>query len=204
MAAAQDYDGLKRVAHLQLRSFNPARLRAVGAFHPYDVGTGWLMIIGELDRSELRGSGPPPALWFYCPNPGRGKTHLAAGLAHDHKAATRRPVAFVDGRTWPDLVWSTPWDRRIALRAHPGERAHLTVIDDIGRVGGGDGAADEWEKLVDLRYLAHKWTIFTSQMTPDDLLAAGRITDATHSRIRQMTRGRLIYFDGDDQRLAGL
>lgn len=201
-AAVADYDGLKRVAHLQLRSFNPARLRTVGAFHPYDIGTGWVMAIADLDRSELRGSGPPPALWFYCPNPGRGKTHLAAALALDHRNATQRPVAFVDGRTWADLVWATPWDQRLTLRQYPGERAHLTVFDDIGRVGGGNGTADEWEKLVDLRYLAQRWTIFTAQMTPDDLLAAERITDATHSRIRQMTRGRLIYFDGDDQRLA--
>ena len=204
MAAAQDYDGLKRVQHLQLLSFNPARLRAVGGIHPYDVGTGWLMIIGELDRSDVHGTGPPPALWFYCPNPGRGKTHLAAGLAMDHKAATGRPVAFVDGRSYADEVWATPFEDRHRMRAFQGERAHLTVIDDIGRVGGGQGAADEWDKLVDLRYLAKKWTIFTAQMTPDDLLAEGRISDAAHSRIRQMTRGRLIYFDGDDQRLIGL
>lgn len=203
MAAAMDYDGLRRVAHLQLIAFNPARLRSAGGLHPYDVATGWLMVVADMDHSDERGAGPPPALWFHCPNPGRGKTHLAAGLALDHKAATGRPVCFLDMRTYPDRVWAAPWEQKETLRQFPGERAHLTVIDDLGRVDGGRGGVDEVDKLVDLRYLARKWTIITSQFTPDQLLELGRITDATHSRLLAMTRSRLLYFDGDDARRPG-
>lgn len=203
MAAAMDYDGLRRVQHLQLRGFVPARLRPVGGVHPYDVAVRWLAFIADLDRGDER-SGPPLALWFHCPNPGRGKTHLAAGLAHDHKAATGRPVCFLDTRTYLDRLWAARWEERPAIREFPASRAHLTVIDDLGRVGSGQGAAEEWDKLIDGRYLARRWTIITSQFTPDELLAEGRITDSTHSRLLSMTRGHLLYFDGDDQRRRSL
>jgi hypothetical protein len=197
--AAMNYDGLRHRQQFQLRAFNPARLRSTGGIHPYVIATRWAAHIVDLDHSDLE-TGPPPALWFYCPGPGRGKTHLATGIALDVKHAGRS-ACFLDGRTWLDRLWSATFAQRESMRAFPGERAHLTVVDDFCHTDGASGGArDEWDKLIDRRYISRRWTIFTAQATPDELLDRGAITDAAHSRIQHLTRGATLYFDGDDQR----
>lgn len=199
--AVMDRDGLREYNHLQLRSFNPGRLRPVDGVHPYhDVVLPWLTAVEQLERGREH-TGPPLALWFYSPQPGRGKTHLAAGCAHDLKAEGHL-VSFIDGRLYPELIWATPMEHRPTLRALPGRQARLTIIDDLGRVGGGQGASDEWDKLISLRYERRGWLIVTSQKTPDQLLAEGRIVNSTHSRLMGMTRETLITFDGEDMRRA--
>lgn len=199
--ALSDYDGLRDMGHFQLRSFNPARLRAQGGLHPYDFACDWLNSISEIPRGDER-HGPPLALWFYCPNPGRGKTHLAAGLALDLRSAGHA-VSFLSARTYLDYLWAAPFDLRHQIRDYPGARAYLTVIDDLGRVGAGDGAAAEWDKLIDRRLTTRRWLIVTSQELPEQLLQRRAILDSTASRLQQMTRGLVLYFDGDDQRQAG-
>lgn len=199
--ALMNYDGLRDLEHMQLRAFNPARLRPRNGSHPYDVAVAWLGAVRETPRAEDRG-GPPMALWFYCPNPGRGKTHLAAGLALELRAAGHA-VSFLSARTYLDYLWAAPFELRQQIREYPGARAHLTVVDDLGRVGNGDGAAAEWDKLVDRRLVTRRWLIVTSQETPEALLRRGAILDSTASRLQQMTRGMILYFDGDDQRQAG-
>lgn len=199
--AMMDYDGLADLARYQLRAFNPNRLRATNRTHPYDLATAWLNSIAERGRGHER-EGPPLALWFYCPNPGRGKTHLAAGMALDLRAGGH-VVSFLSARTYLDYLWATPLNMRAQVREYPGARAHLTVIDDLGRVGNSDGAAAEWDKLIDRRLTTRRWLIVTSQETPDSLLKRGAILDSTASRLQLMTRGATLYFDGDDQREAG-
>jgi DNA replication protein DnaC len=56
--------------------------------------------------------------------------------------------------------------------------------------------------VINRRWLARRWTIVTSNYTLDELEAQGTIDDATASRLRQMTRGEYLYFDGEDQRLV--
>lgn len=198
--AMMDYDGLADLARYQLRAFNPFRLRAVNGTHPYDLSTAWLNAIADAPKGDER-EGPPLALWFYCPNPGRGKTHLAAGLALDLRSAGH-VVSFLSARTYLDYLWATPLNLRAQVREYPGARAHLTVIDDLGRVGNSDGAAAEWDKLIDRRLTVRRWLIVTSQERPEDLLKRNAILDSTASRLQLMTRGKVLYFDGDDMRAA--
>ena len=64
----------------------------------------------------------------------------------------------------------------------------------------GDGAAAEWDKLIDRRLVSRRWLIVTSQETPAELARRGAILDSTASRLALMTRGAVLYFDGDDMR----
>lgn len=147
--------------------------------------------------------GPRPCLYFYSAGKGRGKTHLAGALVNEARQAGRL-VAFADEIAYIERYWAAPIEEKDKLSALPGERAWLTVLDDLGqRESTGPGLRDAWYNVVNPRWLKRGWMIITSNWTPDELLARGTINDATYSRIVQMTRGQLVTFNGSDQRLPG-
>lgn len=113
-----------------------------------------------------------------------------------------RLVAFADETAYIERYWAAPMEEKAKLSALPGERAWLTVLDDLGqRESTGPGLRDAWYDVVNPRWLKRGWTVITSNWTPDELLARGTINEATYSRIVQMTRGQLVTFTGNDQRL---
>ena len=65
------------------------------------------------------------------------------------------------------------------------------------------GLRDAWYDLIGPRWLKRGWTIITSNCTLDELAARGTIDDRVYSRLYQMTGGKIVTFDGADQRLAG-
>jgi hypothetical protein len=144
---------------------------------------------------------PRPCLYFYSPGKGRGKTHLAGAITNTARTANRL-VAFADEMAYIERYWAASLEERAKLSALPGERAWLTVLDDLGqRESTGAGLRDAWYDVVNQRWLRRGWTIITSNWTPDELLSRGTINEATYSRIVQMTRGQLVTFVGSDQRL---
>lgn len=83
-------------------------------------------------------------------------------------------------------------------------RAWLTVFDDMGqRESTGAGLRDAWQDLINLRHGRRGWTVITSNWKPDQLVERGTISEATYSRIVQMTHGKIYTFEGLDQRLRG-
>jgi hypothetical protein len=87
--------GLDQVTGMTLATFDPRRLRGEGEAHPYAVASSWLAQIADLTRSDYHNvASPPCALYFYCPEKGRGKTHLAAALAREIQRA-RALVCFL-------------------------------------------------------------------------------------------------------------
>jgi DNA replication protein DnaC len=93
-----------------------------------------------------------------------------------------------------------------ALIAEPGERAWLTVIDDIGKhriesEADRNRVQSAWYAVLDRRYNRRRWTIFTSEKTLDELVDQGTIDDALYGRLYEMTRGICIPFAGPDRRL---
>lgn len=146
---------------------------------------------------------PRPCLYFYSAGKGRGKTHLAGAIVNEARNVGRL-VAFADEIAYIERYWAAPMEEKAKISALPGERAWLTVLDDLGqRESTGPGLRDAWYDIVNPRWLKRGWMIITSNWTPDELLSRGTINEATYSRIVQMTRGQLITFQGTDQRLPG-
>ncbi len=194
---------LAQVAHFTLSDFASKRLTSTTAeTHPLAVATTWLERILPLPHGDYRDEHTPPvALYFYSRGNGRGKTHLAAAVANAAKEAKKR-VAFVNEQTYLANRWSLSLEGANAYTSLLSERAWLTVIDDLGaRSRVSDTVSDAWYELLNDRWLGERWTIITSNKTPDELLEQGTINIATWSRIGQMTEMELVEFVGDDQRL---
>jgi DNA replication protein DnaC len=66
----------------------------------------------------------------------------------------------------------------------------------------GKGVQGVWDGLINRRWLERRWLLVTSNYTLDELAQRGTLSEASFSRLRQMTRGEYVYFDGQDQRLA--
>jgi hypothetical protein len=195
--------GLKRQAEgLTLDRFDPRQLAGDGEDHPYTAATNWLArITGPATATYTDPDGPPAALYFYSPGPGRGKTHLAAGLAWELRRV-RELVCFLHEEAYCSRLWSCGFEKREEVLTLPGERAWLTVLDDLGRLNPGPGVQNAWYAVINRRWLRRKWLLITSNFTLDELRDRGTICEATYSRLYQMTRGAYVVFDGADQRLV--
>lgn len=187
--------------HMTMAAFNPALL--IGGFPLVRQLESWLArVVPAAQCAEDYRTPATCALWFYSAGRGRGKTHLAAALALAAREAERL-VAIVDELNFVNEYWAASLEARPELVRLPAEQAHLTVYDDIGvRENTPAGLRDAWYALISPRWLGRRWAIFTSNFTPDELAARGTIDDRVYSRIMQMTQGRVVAFDGSDQRLV--
>lgn len=186
-----------------LETFDPDRL--VGGVKLVAAARRWLESITPLSIAAPwhDETGPRPCLYFHSAGKGRGKTHLAGALVNEARQGGRL-VAFADEIAYIERYWGAGLEEKAKLSALPGERAWLTVLDDLGqRESTGPGLRDAWYDVVNQRWLKRGWTVITSNWTPDELQARGTINEATYSRIVQMTRGQLVTFNGTDQRLPG-
>lgn len=197
--------GLSQIARFTLDSFNPALLRVqLGDDNPLDVVTSWLAAIRDLPHGDYH-SGPPVALHLYYPGKGTGKTHLAAGAALAARAMGKLTV-FLEEVSYLERSWAADFADKEQLSMLPGETAWLTVLDDIGQNPPGKdprGLQKAWYNIINRRWLKAGWTIITSNRTVDELFQQRTLSDAAHSRLRQMTRGEVVLMEADDQRLRG-
>lgn len=185
-----------------LETFDPTRL-ANGA-GLLAVVLGWLAAINGLPVAPSYSDKPRACLYFYSAGKGRGKTHLAGAIVNQARADGRRAV-LVDEVSYIEAYWAANFEQKQALSGLPGERAWLTVLDDLGqKEGTTPGLRDAWYDILNPRWLKRGWTIVTSNWTPDELVERGTINAATYSRLVQMTHGKLLTFDGADQRLMPL
>jgi hypothetical protein len=183
-------------------TFSPARL--TNGAQLLAIARGWLDAIINLPVAHSYSENPRACLYFYSAGKGRGKTHLAGAVLNAARAEGKR-AAWADEITYIESYWAASLEDRAKLSALPGERAWLTVLDDLGqKETSGAGLRDAWYDVVNPRWLKRGWTVITSNWTPDELLARGTINDATYSRIVHMTRGKLVEFVGTDQRLPGV
>jgi hypothetical protein len=187
------------LANFTLDTFDATRL--AGGEKLLTAARRWLETITPLSVAPGYFGDPRPCLYFYSQGKGRGKTHLAAALLH--AAAERgKSTAFADEVGYIESYWAAPFERKAELSAWPAEKAWLTVLDDLGqRERTSDTLRDAWYDVVNPRWLRCGWTIITSNWAPQELLDKGTISEATYSRIVQMTRGQLVTFQGTDQRL---
>lgn len=192
--------GQKLIEGLELDRFNPRLLANAGATHPYAIATAWLTeILDAGDRGDYH-AGPPVALYFYSPGKGRGKTHLAAACFWEARRNHRLAV-FLDETSYYERRRSCKMEELERLSTLPGNRAWLTVVDDLGNRRPTEALMDDWYAVFNRRWLRRGWTIITSNKTPDQLVEQRTIDEATYSRLMQMIRKRVIYFDGPDVRL---
>ncbi len=202
-AGSYDIEHLERTGALTLATFDPSRL---SDSRPYEIAIRWLVDIDVRNVITLyRGDGPPAALFFHGP-PGLGKTHLALALLLQARANGRR-VAVLNEKKYLHQTRTVPFGPPLeALVAEPGERAWLTVIDDIGKHRCEDErdrsrVQNAWYSVLDRRYNARRWTILTSEKTLDELVVQGTIDQSLYGRLYEMTRGARLHFAGADQRL---
>lgn len=174
---------------------------------PYHAAVRWLSDIQSTHVVSGYRVGPPAALYFRGPR-GRGKTHLAIALLLQSRQQGRR-VAILNETKYlhqtRSVEFGEPYER---LLAEPGERAWLTLFDDIGKykpTSDVDRARvqNAWYGVLDRRYNRRRYAIFTSEKRLEDLVAQGTLDDALYSRLYEMTRGIELPFSGADQRLRG-
>ncbi len=195
--------GVSRIAHLTFAAFDGTRLRSPRpADHPLLLTRQWLAAIRNLPHGQLHDASlPPPALFFYSPGKGCGKSHVAAASAN---LATEwgKLAVFLEESSYLERRWSCPLAELEQVTALPGDRAWLTVIDDLGqRAKASEAVSDAWYAVINRRWLKAGWTIFTSNRLPDELLLQGTLNEATYSRLMHLIRKRVLFFDGPDQRL---
>lgn len=184
-----------------LASFDPTRLSNGAKL--LSIVAGWLSAIQALPFATSYHEKPRACLYFYSAGKGRGKTHLAGAILNEARRMGKL-ATFADEVAYIEGYWAAPLEQRAKLSALPGEKAWLTVIDDLGqRENTGPGLRDAWYDVINPRWLKRGWTVITSNWTPDELLARGTINEATYSRMVQMTCGQTIDFTGADQRLPG-
>lgn len=186
--------------HFALEGFDAARLS--GGDRLLSIVQGWLDAISPLSVAPGYDGKPRCCLYFYSPGKGRGKTHLAAALAMQAKAAGKL-ISIVDEISYVEAYWAASLEGRATIASLPASRAWLTVFDDMGsRENTPAGLRDCWYDLVGPRWLKRGWTIVTSNWTLEELVERGTIDDRVYSRLYQMTGGKIVTFDGADQRLV--
>jgi hypothetical protein len=201
---AYDLDALTAAASLTLATFQRAWMADPA---PYDAACQWLRDIQLAHVVCGYRVGPPAALYFRGPR-GRGKTHLAIALLLEAHAAGNRAAVLNETKylhQTRSVDFGAPYEQ---LLAEPGERAWLTVFDDIGKykpTSEADRARvqNAWYGVLDRRYNRRRWSILTSEKTLEQLVDQGTLDDALYSRLYEMTRGIELPFTGPDQRLRG-
>jgi len=190
--------------HMTLDQFDHTLLRnGAGDNHPYTAATRWVRAIEAYGvRADVTDpASPPQALYFYSPQPGCGKTHLAAALGYTARDTVRRRVAVVIEDVYLQQVWSTSLQDKGALIDRMAVRPWLTIIDALGqREDVRASVRNEYYVLLDRRYSCGGWTVITSNFTPDELLEYGVLHPYAYSRLVAMIGGRVLYVDGQDQR----
>lgn len=182
---------------MTLETFDASRYPAEG--NPLTEGRRWVDATLDAPVGDYH-RGPAVVLYLYSPGKGRGKTHLAAALAGLVHAAGRL-VYFADEIGYIERYWAAALEDKAALSQLAGERAFLTVIDDMGqRERTTESLRDAWYAVFNPRWLKRGWTIVTSNYTPSELRQRGTINDATLSRLTQMCGGRMLVFQSGDYR----
>lgn len=181
-------------------SFDSSRL--VGGDKLVAAARRWLEQASALSVADRSYADPLCCLFFYSGGKGRGKTHLASAVAMAARALGKT-ISIVDETGFLESYWAADFDKKQQLTAGPSEKAWLSVFDDMGsREKTPEGLRDLWYDLIGPRWLKRGFTIVTSNWTLDELAARGTIDDRVYSRLFQMTGGKIVTFDGVDQRLT--
>jgi len=143
----------------------------------------------------------PSGFLYVTGKVGAGKTHLACAVKKKLNA---------DGRD-SSLVFST--DMFLALHKSFNRKANaeedavigkyapesgggIAIFDDVGAQKVSDYTVDAWYKIIDRRYRNNCPTMFTTNLTPEEL--EDTLSDRVISRILS---GAVFNFPGDDRRI---
>ena len=192
---------IRAYQHFSLDTFDPSRL--IGGDKLARAAVRWLELSSALPFADRTYANPPCCLFFHSSGKGRGKTHLAAGIAMAARTMGKQ-ISILDETPFAEQYWAADLEQKRALTIGPSDKAWLSVFDDMGgRENTPAGLRDMWYDLIGPRWLKRGWTIITSNWTLEELIARGSIDDRVYSRLFQMTGGKIISFDGADQRLIG-
>ncbi len=134
---------------------------------------------------------------------GAGKTYILLGIANA-LLGRRVPVIMV---TTPELIGEL-YDAQfyrdeegLNAKIHKLGTARVVIFDDVGKEKITDWVQVQYYRIINQRYARRLPTLFSSNLTMDQI--AGKIGDASASRLYALTRDRQIYVNAKDYRLAG-
>lgn len=138
----------------------------------------------HLEDMQERGKG----LYFYSDVKGSGKTMMAAALANELMQKYNKQVKFATSVQITNEIkasWNDP-DKDESKLMEAISTAEILVLDDFGIEQ--EGKEKDWINhrfyhIINQRYIEHKITIYTSNMSIDDLRYDERITN----RIKEIT-----------------
>lgn len=134
---------------------------------------------------------------------GVGKTHILLGIAN---ALLNRRVPVVMVNT-PELIgelYDAQFSRDeegLNAKIYKLGTARVVIFDDVGKEKITDWVQVQYYRIINQRYARRLPTIFSSNLTMDEI--AEKIGDASASRLYALTRGRQVYVNAVDYRLAG-
>lgn len=140
--------------------------------------------LDNLEDMEKRGMG----LYFFSNTKGSGKTRVAASLANELMKEKNIPVKFATSMQILDEIKAT-WDRQSGEYTSEHKlidalsTARILIIDDFGTEKVKDWMSEKFYSIINGRYIDNKVTIFTSNLSLNDLRYDDRIMNRIKERV---------------------
>jgi DNA replication protein DnaC len=137
----------------------------------------------------------------YTGKVGTGKTHLLAAIANN-LLAKRVPTLFINTpNLLAELLQAQFSDDRSQMEKKIGmvSNAEVVIFDDLAKEKVSEWGQTQYYRIINQRYLEGLPTLFSSNCDWDEL--AGKLGEATASRLYEMTKGRTVHCTGEDWRM---
>jgi len=144
----------------------------------------------------------PAGILYVTGKVGVGKTHLACAVQKKLNADGRKSALVFSSEMFLSLHKSfgrkaDDDEDTVVKRYAPESGDDIAIFDDVGAQKISDYTVDAWFKIIDRRYRNNNPTMFTTNLTPEEL--DKRLGDRIISRILS---GTVFNFPGDDRRIA--
>lgn len=158
---------------------------------PHAIATEWLSRVVRYESAPDHAARPMAALYLVGKG-SSGKTLLAQSLAAT-AATNGATVGMIEERSFTERYWSTGHKNIPQLVDAVARDPWLLIVDAIGREAApAKSQWRAWASVIEARTLTSNWTIFTSRVTPDELLLRGTIDESTERAIGRMTTHRTV------------
>lgn len=132
--------------------------------------------------AEMQGRGM--GLYLFSGTKGSGKTRMAASITNElmsHGIQVKFTTS-VNALNRIRSTWGRSYQEEYDILSYLSE-CEVLVLDDFGTEASLDWMAEKFYQIIDNRYVSRKVTIFTSNMSMNDLTYDDRITNRIRERV---------------------